>query len=442
MSDIDEFISTLIVPRAFRHHNTAGDDSSAVATYDVSTPQTVYDVYNIALNNLCYHIVSAMTAYQKEVLGGGSTRKSDTTFPLSVVHALYKFIEYFTPVSRKDRVYELVDESLLCNTCKVCPIYRPCNRSKKRRVADKYARQCLQCYITTGISTRSGTIYEYVACKLAYETNLVDCKCHAHTLLLMFPAYILFSSEFTLKFLVREQIMDILSTYYHTKDPAATVIRLHSTVNMYQKLRRRHIDAHYLKSMIAESLSDHFMLCTGACVNMRMTLRQSGASSRTSQFLSMLTSMIGISHDTAYPPQPHYDDTAVTRRDEGDLYVRRLQFNIHRVRESRKRQHSSSQQQQRQEMTYCPSCSCHIDTLLINLPSICKLDNLYEIGKRSGPYTVTHIDRYAPPPTSTAAATAAVTTSSSSNATTAAVEPVVITCRCRPHKRQRMNTNN
>ena len=353
---------------------------------------------------MCYHIVSDMTAFQKEAMGS-TRKKSQTMFPLSVVHALYKFKEYFTPVSRKDRVYELVDESLLCTRCKVYPIYRPCNTSRKRRVVDNYGKQCLQCYITSGIANRSGTIYEYVALNLAYETTLVDCKCHGHTLLLMFPACIMFASEFSLKFLIREQIMDILSVYYHTKDPIATQIRIQSASNAHHKLRRRHIDAHYLKSLVADSLADHFMLCTGPCVGMRMTLRQSGASSRTSQFMSMLTSIIGISQHQDHPPHPYQDDTtAVTRRrDEGELYLQRLKYSIH--------QHT----QQWWEDIYCPSCSCHIDTLLMNLPRICKLDSLYEIGKRCGPYTVTHIDKYAP---------------------AAASEEEEAECR-RPHKRQR-----
>jgi len=245
-----------------------------------------------------------------------------------------------------------------------------------------YGKQCLQCYITSGIANRSGTIYEYVALNLAYETTLVDCKCHGHTLLLMFPAYIMFASEFSLKFLIREQIMDILSVYYQSKDPIATQIRSQSNA-AHQKLRRRHIDAHYLKSLVADSLADHFMLCTGPCVGMRMTLRQSGASSRTSQFMSMLTSIIG---GQDHPPHPYQDDTTevTRRRDEGELYIHRLKYSIH--------QHT----QQRREDIYCPSCSCHIDTLLLNLPRICKLDSLYEISKRCGPYTVTYIDKYAP----------------------------------------------
>ena len=153
--------------------------------------------------------------------------------------------------------------------------------------------------------------------------------------------------------------------------------------------------------MIADSLADHFMLCTGPCVHMRMTLRMSGASSRTSQFLSMLTSIIGTSQVT-HPPQPHYEDTAVTRRDEGELYIQRLQFHINQLRSS----YQYEQQQQQQQQIYFPSSSCHIDTLLVNLPLICKLDSLHDISKRCGPYSVTHYDKFAPSSTATATAAA------------------------------------
>ena len=201
-------------------------------------------------------------------------------------------------------------------------------------------------------------------------------------------------------------MLDILSSYYRTP-PVNTYIRAgnslsSSSSSSYQQQWRQHIDAQYLKSMIADSLADHFMLCTGPCAHMRMTLRMSGASSRTSQFLSMLTSIIGTSQVT-HPPQPHYEDTAVTRRDEGELYIQRLQFHINQLR-SYQQQHE--QQQQQQQQIYCPSCSCHIDTLLVHLPLICKLDSLHDISKRCGPYSVTHYDKFAPSTAATATAAA------------------------------------
>ena len=143
--------------------------------------------------------------------------------------------------------------------------------------------------------------------------------------------------------------------------------------------------------MIADSLDDHFMLCTGPCVYMRMTLRLSGASSRTSQFLSLLTSLIGSSV-TVYPPPPQCEDTAVTRRDEGDLYIERLKFYIHQIK---KHQHGSISPQQ--PRYYCPSCTCHIDTLLKTLPRVSRFDNLTEISRQLGAYSVSHYDSFAPP---------------------------------------------
>ena len=333
-----------------------------------------------------------MTAYQKEVMGStvSHNSRSSSSFPLSVVHALYTFKEFFTPVARHSSDMLLYDTLLLCTLCKVYPIYRPCNRSSKKRFVDSYDRRCLQCYITKGISTRSGTIYEYVST----TSTVVECKCHASTSLLMFPAYVMFASASSLQLLFREQMLDILSSYYRT--PAVnTYIRAgnsSSSLSSYQQQRRQHIDAQYVKSMIADSLADHFMLCTGPCAHMRMTLRMSGASSRTSQFLSMLTSLVGTSQVT-HPPQPHYEDTAVTGRDEGEFYIQRLQFHINHLRSSYQQQH---EQQQQQQQIYCPSCSCHIDTLLVNLPLICKLDSLHDISKRCGAYSLTHYDKFAP----------------------------------------------
>ena len=264
-----------------------------------------------------------------------------------------------------------------------------------KKTIDSFSRQCLQCFISTGISSRPDTVYTYVSQWLVHQQQLVDCKCHRYTLLLLFPAYIMFASQSSLKLLLWEQLMEIISAHHHTDTSPPSYPSNKTTISHIRTegdRRRKNVDIHYLKCMIADSLADHFMLCTGPCVYMRMTLRLSGASSRTSQFLSLLTSLIGSS-DTVYPPPPQYEDSAVTRRDEGDLYIERLKFYIHQSKKTHQHGSTSSPQQPRY---YCPSCTCHIDTLLNTLPCVSKLDNLTEISRRLGAYSVSHYDSFAP----------------------------------------------
>ena len=326
---IEEFLSTLLGPRAEAYHES---DTTAAAV--PPPPQYVYDMYSRAIDTLCHLVVTHMTLYQKEVMSSTVIRNSSTTFPLSVVHSLYKLSEYFSPAAFTSESY--YDESLKCTTCKIYPIYKPCNRTSKKRVIDSFSRQCLQCFIITGISSRPDTVYKYVTDWLVHQNQLVDCKCHKYTLLLFFPAFIMFASQSSVKLLLREQLMDIISAH-HPPDRCPPSYPINTTTLSHIRTegdrRRKNVDINYLKRLIADSLADHFMLCTGPYVYMRMTLRLSGASSRTLQFLSLLTSLIGSS-DTVYPPPPQYEDSAVTRREEGELYIQRLKLYIHQIKKN------------------------------------------------------------------------------------------------------------
>ena len=345
-----------------------------------------------ALENLCHLVVSNLTLYQNEVLSS-TIHRGSTTFPLSVVHALYKVSEFFSPAVYKSDLY---DDAMICATCRLYPLYRPCSRSSKKKTSRTFSRMCLQCFISKGIESRPDTVHTYVSKWLVTQDHLVECKCHRNTLLLLFPAFVLFASESSLKLLMREQLMDIVSAYHRAKSnvPSSSPFPINTTsrttVAAYHDERREHADAHYLHSMIVNCLADHFMLCTGPCVYMRMTLRMCGASSRTTQFFSLLTSVIGTS-DAVHPPQPFYKDTAGTRRNEGELYIERLQFYIQETRKYL--QHTTSSPPPK---CYCPSCSCHIDMLLLHLPQLSRLDNLTEISRRLGAYSVSHYDSFAP----------------------------------------------
>ena len=385
ISCIEEFLSTLLAPRA----------EAYTADSSVPPPHYVYDMYSRAIDTLCHLVITHMTLYQKQVMTSTVIRNSSSTFPLSVVHSLYKLSEYFSPAAfTSDSFY---DEALKCTVCKIYPIYKPCTRTSKKKIIDSFSRQCLQCFITTGISSRADTVYKYVAEWLVRQHQLVDCKCHKYTLLLFFPAFIMFASQSSVKLLLREQLMDIISVHHpsDTCPPSYPINTLAiSHIRTEGDRRRKNVDKTYLKRMIANSLVDHFMLCTGPCVYMCMTLRLSGASSRTSQFLSLLTSLIGSS-DTVYPPPPQHEDSAVTRRDEGELYIERLKFYIHQIKKTN--HHGSSiSSPQHHPRYYCPSCTCHIDTLLTTLPRVSKLDNLTEISRRLGAYSVSHYDSFAP----------------------------------------------
>ena len=175
-----------------------------------ASPQYVCDMYTLALETLCHLVVTHMTLYQKEVMSSTVIRHSSTTFPLSVVHSLYKISEYFSPAAFTSESY---DETLKCNTCKIYPIYKPCSRTSKKKTIDSFSRQCLQCFITNGISSRPDTVYSYVIDWLVHQKQLFNCKCHRYTLLLLFPAYIMFASQSSLKLLVWEQLMDIIPVH-------------------------------------------------------------------------------------------------------------------------------------------------------------------------------------------------------------------------------------
>ena len=169
----------------------------------------------------------------------------------------------------------------------------------------------------------------------------------------------MFASKFAIQTLFRHAIIDLLES-----EAVAT-----ASPNMVQYLQERKgfVDKDHLHFVDSESLTDHFQFCSGKCSYLRSVLQVCGVSYYAAQFLTMLNNIVGVTNTVC---DTYCVQSFVIKSPGGEAsYISCLKYNMMTGSNL---------------LCYFPSFNCHAGTLITILPTICKMDCLYNILHRQG----------------------------------------------------------
>ena len=192
--------------------------------------------------------------------------------PRPTVLSLYKMREFYIPVCNRASF----DQDLLCYVCKIRPIYKPCSRLHKKMTIGKYSSKCLQCFIEFKLSTDS----TYFDGKSPLSRDPLTCSCHKHHYLLFFPSFMMYASESSHKIVIRSRLMAEMCALFglspHMGIMPVTASSLGSPISgplfassSWAMEKNQYVDKHYMYQVVSDYLMDHFMVCSGACAEMR-----------------------------------------------------------------------------------------------------------------------------------------------------------------------------
>ena len=311
--------------------------------------------------------------------------------PLSTVHALYKMKEYYVPI------YDAVsyDVELLCIACRLRPVYRPCTRLAKKVCCQRFNSRCLQCSIEYELSANG---CEHVLDVFRLSTVELECRCHRNYLSLLFPSFMLFASESSIKMVLRVCVLRTVADMLSSEgDRSAMTKRIDSRISGSRAAvpsggvsctveKKQYVDRHYLYQLVSEYATDHFMICGGLCSELRSILRISGISNKMYELVTLLSMVIGNSSLIASPSRDvvsetkYVQDIHAAAAEDGENFIGRLQYRL------RKMICSLESPPMKDHYSFCPSCHIKISTIVTILPDICKPDSMYDISRRQGIY--------------------------------------------------------
>ena len=317
--------------------------------------------------------------------------------PLTTVHALYKMKEFYVPV------YDAVsyDVDLLCIACKMRPIYKPCTRLAKKSCCQRFKSRCLQCLVEHKLTSGSERYTMMILDAFSVCNTELECWCHLNYLSLLFPSFMLFASESSIKMVLRVCVMTTLADMMSKGgDRCAMTKRIDSRIvgqvrstsgDSTSVEKKQYVDRHYLYQLVSEYATDHFMICGGICSELRTILRVSGVSNKMFELVNLMSMVIGQSSLVAAPSADAVRETDYLkcggRRFEdaaegGENFIGRLRYRL-RMMTCHIRQDATNTKIQ---YSYCPSCHINISTIVKMLPEICKPDSIYDISQRQGIY--------------------------------------------------------
>ena len=312
--------------------------------------------------------------------------------PLSAVHALYKMKEYYIPI------YDAVsyDVELLCIACRLRPVYRPCTRLAKKVCCQRFNSRCLQCSMEYELSAGG---CEQVLDVFRLSTVELECRCHRNYLSLLFPSFMLFASESSIKMVLRVCVLRTMADMLSGEgDRSAMTKRIDSRIAGHSGSggggasctveRKQYVDRHYLYQLVSEYATDHFMICGGLCSELRGILRISGISNKMYELVHLLSTVIGNSSLIASPSRDVVSEMEYVQdprgkfhvAGDGENFIGRLQYRL------RMMICSLESPPMKDHYSFCPSCHIKISTIVTILPDICKPDNMYDISRRQGIY--------------------------------------------------------
>ena len=225
----------------------------------------------------------AQTIYSAQQQQSAATKakqqQQQTHVPKPTVLALYKMKEFYIPVYNRSSF----DQDMLCYVCKLQPIYKPCTRLNKKISLRRYNCKCLQCFIEHQLSIDStcfdGTKPSPKDVPL-YKSSL-ECPCHRNYYLLLFPSFMMYASESSHKIVIRARIMKEIGRMFGLSSSDVAIVPVTASPlgsplsaplfasSSWTKEKKQYADKHYIYQVISGYLTDHFMVCSGACAEMR-----------------------------------------------------------------------------------------------------------------------------------------------------------------------------
>ena len=243
-------------------------------------------------------------------------QQKSTPTPRATALALYKMKEFYIPVPNRSSY----DQELLCYVCKLRPIYKPCPRLAKKLTISRYKSKWLQCFIENKLSTDS-TSFDG---NKTINRDPLTCPCHKHYYLLLFPSFMMYASESSHKILIRVRIPKEMCALFGLPphmgimpvkpSPLASPISAPLFASSSWTMEKnQYVDKHYIYQVVSDYLTDHFMVCSGACAEMRRIIRVTGASQRSLEFTKLVSLCIGGSHSMSVvePASPRYDSATM-----------------------------------------------------------------------------------------------------------------------------------
>ena len=352
---------------------------------------TLGHLYFRVVEWICTKVVGCMRRFhtlEKKSAAAIPAAAAPKKVPLSTVHALYKMKEYYVPI------YDAVsyDVELLCIACRLRPVYRPCTRLAKKVCCQRCNSRCLQCSVEYELSTGG---CEHILDVFRLSTMELECRCHRNYLSLLFPSFMLFASESSIKMVLRVCVLRTMADMLSSEgDRSAMTKRIDSRIAgcraassggaSYTVEKKQYIDRHYLYQLVSEYATDHFMICGGPCSQLRSILRISGISNKMYELVNLLSMVIGNSSLIASPSRDTVSETEyvqdVHAAEDGENFIGRLQYRL------RMMTCSLESPPMKDHYSFCPSCHIKISTIVTILPEICKPDSMYDISRRQGIY--------------------------------------------------------
>ena len=363
---------------------------------------TLGNLYFRVVEGICTTMVGCMTRFHAQeiedatVQSAAAPMRSRMKVPLSTVHALYKMMEYYVPI------YDVVsyDVDLVCTVCTVRSVYRPCTRLSKKYCCQRFRWRCLQCYVEHELTAGSNS--DRLLDAFSMSTSDLECRCHRNYLCLLFPSFMLFASESSIKMVLRVCVMSTLADMLSSGggDRSTMIKRIDSRIAGCQSStsgdsstveKKHYVDRQYLYHLVSEYATDHFMICGGICSELRSILRISGISNKMYDVVNLLSMIIGHSSLIAAPSADAVGEVQYLKlggryehaAEDGEHFIGRVRYRLRMMTCSLSQKSNIGT---KLEYTYCPSCHVNISTIVTMLPDICKPDSMYDISRRQGVY--------------------------------------------------------
>ena len=312
--------------------------------------------------------------------------------PRDTALALYKMKEFYIPVPDRPSY----DQELLCYVCKLRPIFKPCQRLAKKLVISRYNSKCLQCFVEHKLSTDSMSFDG----KKTISRDPLSCPCHKHHYLLIFPSFMMYGSESSHKIVIRSRMMKemiaMFGLYPNMGVMPVTTTSFASPISAplfasssWTLEKNKHADKHYIYQVMSDYLVDHFMVCSGACAEMRRIIRVTGASQRSLEFTKLVSLCIGGSHSMSVlePASPRYDIATMSDSTPAQRLYLMLQRLVATNAWQRTESFTEHMRSRSKDNYYCNVCQMYIYSVYSTIVRYCPPDSSYLISKRQKEYS-------------------------------------------------------
>ena len=146
--------------------------------------------------------------------------------------------------------------------------------------------------------------------------------------------------------------------------------------------KHQYVDKHYIYQVISGYLTDHFMVCSGACAEMRGIIQITGASQRSLEFTKLVSLCVGGSHSMSVveSASPRYDVGTVpsTPAQRLHLILQRLVATNVWERAEPFHEHMKSRTK---DNYYCNACQKYIYAQYSTVVRLCPPDSSYLISQ-------------------------------------------------------------